>query len=474
MRKAKKKQLDIFNLFYSGAAVIILVGVIAKLLEWPMQETLITWGLGIEAVVFAASAIKFVDTEDETNDDYDSEDNSPKYDAVGQKGVNYLSKNIINFKKSKQHNDISNHIKDIEYSESSWVLLEQMNILSITKEIYFQPIWVNLKSQEYVRLTELFTNLFEKKLPTKETLPFLINFPVKLPIGDINSLNISVPQKIEITDLQILFKSFSMIGSEYFFNNIILEQIENDIIVRSKKDNEIQIYGEVSEQIKIYIDTYHKSNLIFSPKLDFIRNNIYLKDDLLFDYFIENSIIENELEIISLSEILIKESDILKVKLWNKYNSIPIDSLNYSGFTLLKAFIQSMLTIKDQNISSNIVASKIEFIIGDTERYKLEDIINYSSDIVFFGQDNEYSINLIELFPNSELLKTKYLQSLIIKLNNENVDDIENINKLLNINTEDTAEDLLRKLNRLLAKSKTTATGAQLSFVLLCKVFNNS
>ena len=468
MPKAKKKQLDIFNLFYSGAAVIILVGVIAKLLEWPMQETLITWGLGIEAVVFAASAIKFVDTEDETNDDYDAEDNSPEHDAVGHKGVN-LSKNIINFKKRKQHNDISNHIKDIEYSESSWVLLEQMNILSITKEIYFQPIWVNLKSQEYVRLTELFTNLFEKKLPTKETLPFLINFPVKLPIGDINTLNISVPQKIEITDLQILFKSFSMIGSEYFFNNIILEQIENDIIVRSKKDNEIQVYGEVSEQIKIYIDTYHKSNLIFSPKLDFIRKSIYLKDDLLFDYFIEN-----EIEIISLSKILINESDILKVKLWNKYNSIPIDSLNYSGFTLLKAFIQSMLTIKDQNISSNIVASKIEFIIGDTERYKLEDIINYSSDIVFFGQDNEYSINLIELFPSSELLKTQYLQSLIIKLNNENVDDIESINILLNINTEDTAEDLLRKLNRLLAKSKTTATGAQLSFVLLCKVFNNS
>ena len=100
MPKAKK-QLDIFNLFYSGAAVIILVGVIAKLLEWPMQETLITWGLGIEAVVFAVSAIKFVDIEDESNDDYDSEDNSPEYDVVGQKGVNKFSKNIINFKKRK-------------------------------------------------------------------------------------------------------------------------------------------------------------------------------------------------------------------------------------------------------------------------------------------------------------------------------------------------------------------------------------
>jgi len=58
---AKTKKLDIFNLFYSGAAVVILIGVIAKLLEWPAQDLLITGGLAIEAVVFGASAIKFVE-----------------------------------------------------------------------------------------------------------------------------------------------------------------------------------------------------------------------------------------------------------------------------------------------------------------------------------------------------------------------------------------------------------------------------
>jgi hypothetical protein len=60
-----KKKLDIFNLFYSGAAVVILIGVIAKLLEWPAQDLLITGGLAIEAVVFGASAIKFVEVKKE-------------------------------------------------------------------------------------------------------------------------------------------------------------------------------------------------------------------------------------------------------------------------------------------------------------------------------------------------------------------------------------------------------------------------
>jgi hypothetical protein len=57
---SKTKKLDIFNLFYSGAAVVILIGVIAKLLEWPAQDILITSGLAIEAVVFGVSSIRFV------------------------------------------------------------------------------------------------------------------------------------------------------------------------------------------------------------------------------------------------------------------------------------------------------------------------------------------------------------------------------------------------------------------------------
>jgi hypothetical protein len=63
---SKTKKLDIFNLFYSGAAVVILIGVIAKLLEWPAQDLLITGGLAIEAVVFGVSAIKFVEVKKES------------------------------------------------------------------------------------------------------------------------------------------------------------------------------------------------------------------------------------------------------------------------------------------------------------------------------------------------------------------------------------------------------------------------
>ena len=64
------KKLDILNLFYSLGAVVILIGVIAKLLEWEVQDIFMTVGLTMEAVVFGVSSIKFIkkDRSEEKNE----------------------------------------------------------------------------------------------------------------------------------------------------------------------------------------------------------------------------------------------------------------------------------------------------------------------------------------------------------------------------------------------------------------------
>ena len=54
-----KKKLDLFNLFYSLGAVIILIGVIAKFLEWEYEDELLIAGLCTEALVFILSSIQY-------------------------------------------------------------------------------------------------------------------------------------------------------------------------------------------------------------------------------------------------------------------------------------------------------------------------------------------------------------------------------------------------------------------------------
>ena len=54
-----RKKLDLFNLFYSIGAVIILIGVIAKFLEWEYEDELLISGLCTEALVFILSSIQY-------------------------------------------------------------------------------------------------------------------------------------------------------------------------------------------------------------------------------------------------------------------------------------------------------------------------------------------------------------------------------------------------------------------------------
>ena len=55
-----ESKFDYLNFLYSIGAVIILIGVIAKLLEWEVQDIFMTLGLSTEAVVFGISSVKFI------------------------------------------------------------------------------------------------------------------------------------------------------------------------------------------------------------------------------------------------------------------------------------------------------------------------------------------------------------------------------------------------------------------------------
>ncbi|MDI9338357.1 MAG: hypothetical protein QM539_08025 [Alphaproteobacteria bacterium] len=57
------KNLDKANMFYSLGAVFILLGIIAKFLEWEAQDTLLFLGLSVEVLVFSFSSVQFKTTE---------------------------------------------------------------------------------------------------------------------------------------------------------------------------------------------------------------------------------------------------------------------------------------------------------------------------------------------------------------------------------------------------------------------------
>jgi hypothetical protein len=494
---SKTKKLDIFNLFYSGAAVVILIGVIAKLLEWPAQDLLITSGLAIEAIVFGVSAIKYVDIKKDTEVATEAtlskvadglENITANTGGIGGSGsgetyVNIqtgvaANSNIPDSSSSVDSNSVGKKLSiDINSnSNNSHTLwqLEQLDILSLAKDLFFQPKWDELSADEYNQLTHLFKDIFDKKLPNKEAILFLVQFPVKLPIPELNKLTIDKEHSLELSDIELLCKAFTLINFNNFFDNFILELKGESCLIRPKKVGDIQVYGGENEEVITHVNNYFNKELIVSPNVECLQSIIKLKGQSLLEFFIQKVDIKNEAELSSLITLLQAQSDELKIKLWSKFKKIKYSTITNEGYNYLKLLVQSALSFNKSSTGAQIFDNLIEFQVSDSITITLNDVVNYTAETIYFGPKNEYSVHLKELFTNGELEHLIHVQSIIEKLVLDNVTSKSKLLQLFNLNEHDTKKEVFDKLNYHLTKTNTSPSGAQLAFVLLYKQYSNS
>lgn len=465
---SKTKKLDIFNLFYSGAAVVILIGVIAKLLEWPMQDVLITGGLAIEALVFAVSSIKFLDVVEETSIGATEATLSKVADGLGSLTAG------SSFTGTGTSNSATADFNTPTYTDSSWKLLEQMDVLTLTKDMFYHPSWVNLKSDEYTHLTQLFKTLFNKKLPSKDALPFLIKFPVAFPTSDIDGLQLTAAHTITTKEVEALWKALKIAEATYLFNKAVIEETGKGIVIRPRKENEIQIFGGEAVTVLAHAKKFFTAQLIVSPVQYYLQDTIVLKEEALTQYFIDHANVADEAQVVSLVDLLTSKADAVKQMLWNKLDTVTYDVKTGAGYLVLKALVASAVSFQNKADGSSLLLNKVNIKTEKAGSITRLDVVNCGSEIVYFGKDNEYSVTLAEIFTNGELQYKGHFDALIAKLSEDKVATAAELDHLFKLTTEDTASDLLKSLNHHLSKTNSTATGAQLSFVLLCKVFINS
>ena len=528
----KKKKLDIFNLFYSGAAVVILIGVIAKLLEWPAQDLLITGGLAIEAVVFGVSAIKYVEVEEKQ--DVATEATLAKVaDGLGNiasaggggngSGGNGHGDTFVNIqtgitetipttantnnplkvatssypetstkvsldikapasyadtkteeviaKQSTSYANTSNSSSASNASNTLWQL-EQLDILSLSKDLFYQPEWNNLTTEEYNNVSSLFKSLFNKKVPTKESLPFLAQFPVKIPVPEIAELVLNAESKLGAHDIEVICKAFEIIKVTNLFEYFIIESVGPDYIIRNKQQKETIIYGGEDEAVLAHCQNFYGTELIISPELECLRTIIKLKDQHLVDFLLQKVDIKNEAEFISLADVLGTKQDETKKKLFNKFKKIKYNTQTDAGYIYLKTLTKLAATFADQLQAQDLLNKVLEVQVNDTLTITLADVVNSYADTIYFGPKNEYSVVLTDIFVNGELNNLNYFEAFIEKLAHDGVAQKSRLLELFNLKEQDSKKEVFNKLNYHLAKTNTVAGGAQLAFILLHKQYS--
>lgn len=475
-----KKKLDLFNFFFSSAAVVILIGVIAKILEWPSQDLLITLGLSIEAVVFALSSIKFVEAK-KTEQGATEKTLSKMVEGLNPLKVikdNDTSDELVvgetkpNISESFPAKNSTIH-DSIQFEKYSISKFEKMNLINVSKDFYYQPDWFVLSEEDYDSLKKLIFQLFGKNLPAKSEHLFLKNSPIQLPDYSLSDLELLSPSKLSSKSLSLLIKSFKLAKFQDFLSNFILQETNDEISIRLRKKTETQVYYESKSLVAGYIETHYKNKLIKAPLLSNVEALIPLKGNELIRHLIDIVKLKELDKLNGLVELTSNQPDLLKMYLVNKIGPIEFNTTTNNELDLLIPFTKLLLTLNDTIVAKNSLNKLLTLKINKNTIISLEDVVYYKDIQIYFGEQNEYNLSVNDLFTSHELGLISYFEGVIELIESNAVIENETIRKLFGLNKNNTIEELHNKMNRSISIHQDGIPKAgQIAFNLLYKQFS--
>ena len=548
MEALKGKKLDIFNFFYSFAAVIILIGVIAKLLEWPSQDILITFGLGVEAFVFAVSAIKFIDKKkkDPTNKnesktlndnseltppplyikDLSKEESGLVYEkketqSQPPKEITHLSisdnfekqnvfetediyevnnielykasdvfeiaPNIIEYKeeiKSEKPTEFGHNKIKIQEETMPELEKKEINISSLPStevkgdnlflnrfRLYlFDLKWVSFSIEDYDFLRDIVLKIFKRELPHSSIFQLLQHTTLNLPSASIDDFNFENSHEITLKEFQLIVLLLKTSGLEIFFEKHIIETIDdNQFIIRKRKNNEFQIFGEINQNVLSYAKNNFSSNIFISSQLENFKNLSHFHELDLINYFVANISQDSYEQINDLLSIVSLKSDTLLINILNKITPIDFHFSSTSDSYELKTILKILSLFDDFSLTKSLFHSKINFFDIENTYFEVQDLIRFKSSSLIFGKNNENKIELSDLFTSSYLNREKQIKNLTNTLLEEDYLDHEFVYTVFDNLKTDNKHTILNKLNDYLNSSNTQPNNAQLAFILLLK-----
>ena len=491
------KKLDILNLFYSLGAVVILIGVIAKLLEWEVQDIFMTVGLTMEAIVFGVSSIRFInkDRTEENNEivlDNQFHKEALEVTPFETEKVNdqlihsYVLPQTIDINSTPQsisfpqnlsfpqtetlsNNEFKQPIEQLA-PDILWQL-DKLGIISFPKDIFYQPEWLSLNEDQYALVSQLFLDLFGKKVVPQKNIPLLKSYDIRLPESGIGELHINTPISISEDSLKALILAFKPYRYKGFFDMFVL-YTENGIhFIRSANSDEKQVFAGASLPLENYCKKFHLKELIVSPAFDFIAPFIKLKNEILLDYLIKNFDRHNIIALDLMVQILFDKNDQTKLFFLDKLKSIEYQQDNKDDLSRIQSIILLLASFSNKHVAKDVFGKILIIPQAGGKDFKLEEKLPLNDSNIRLGDNKVFDYN--------NLFDEKYIHNCrsMLKLQQQLIDlkfiDISILIDLFDADKEDSVNVVYSKYNNYINKYEVTPNAVQIEFALLCKTTLN-
>lgn len=496
-KSTSTKKLDILNLFYSLGAVVILIGVIAKLLEWEVQDIFMTVGLTMEAIVFGVSSIRFITKEKDPETPATSIDNQFHQEALKvasfetdkvndqlihsyvlpqtidinsapqsisfPKGLSFPQSDINNVAEAKQ--PIEQFAPDLLWQ------LDKLGIISFPKDIFYQPEWASLNEEQYALVSQLFLDLFGKKVVPQKNIPLLKSYDIRLPESGIGELSIQNPVSINEEGLKALLLAFKPYRYKGFFDLFVLYTEGKNHFIRSAGVNEKQVFAGSSLALENYCKKFHAKELIVSPALDFLAPFVKLKNEILLDLLIKQFDKQNADALELMVQILFDKNDQTKIFFLDKFKSIIYLSDDKASLKQIQSIILLLASFSNKHVAKDIFGKILIIPRSDGKNFKLEEKLPLKVTNIRLG-DNK-------VFEFKDLFDEQYIQHChsMLQLQQQLIDlkfiDFSILMDLFDADKEDTVKEVYNKYNNYINKYEATPNALQIEFALLCKTILN-
>lgn len=484
------KKLDILNLFYSLGAVIILLGVIAKLLEWEVQDIFMTVGLTMEAVVFGVSSIKFINKDagesrtamvvdnqfyqeaDKTVTPFETEkvnDQLIHSYVLPQQVDNTLNNSFpqnISFPQEVANGFPPETPLEQLAPDLLWQL-DKLGIISFPDDIFYQPEWIGFTEEEYNQVTQLFLDLFGKKVIPQKNITSLKSYGIRLPESGIGSLQIEQPIQMTSDSIKVVLHAFKPYRYKGFFDQFMLYTEGEKFFIRSAKAGETQVYVGLSLATKNYCTLFHKDELVVSPALDFLAPFIKLKNEILLDYLLKRTDIQNAESVSLMVQVLFDKADPTKIYYLDKFKTVLYNSEKKETYLIIKSIILLLASFTNQKVAKDLLGKLLVSDSDSANQFKLENVVNIPNNGFEVQEGKLYMME--DLFDDAYIKNCNTLKALEQQLINEKFVHAEIIKTLFNSENHDTIKSLYKKFNQYIDQYGITQSSKQIEFSLLCK-----
>jgi hypothetical protein len=161
-----------------------------------------------------------------------------------------------------------------------------------------------------------------------------------------------------------------------------------------------------------------------------------------------------------------------KIFLFNKFKKVRFNIQTNAGYIHTKHLILLSLSFSNQQLGKQLFQQLFEVQVDENSVVLIEDLVNYNSNSIHFGPNNEYKVELNEVLVNGELKNFKYVDAMLDKLTLEASIEKNQLLDIFNLKDQNSKSDIFNKLNNHLEKTKSQPTGSQLAFILLYNQYN--